>query len=38
MLINILDLFKDFFFTDYLFMAMVFLGVMLCLRKLVFNR
>ena len=38
MLINILDIFKDFYFTDYLFMGMVFLGVMLCLRKLILNR
>lgn len=38
MLINILDIFKDFYFTDYLFVAMAFLGVMLCFRKLVLNR
>ena len=38
MLINILDVFKDFYFTDFLLMGMSFLGVMLCLRKLVLNR
>lgn len=34
-MINILDIFKDFYFTPYLFGAMGFLGAMLCIKKIV---
>lgn len=34
-LINILEVFKDFYFTPYLFGAMAFLGTMLCIKKII---
>lgn len=36
-MINILEIFKNFYFTKYLFMSVAFLGAMLCLKKIIFG-
>ncbi len=36
-MINILEIFNSFYFTKYLFGSMAFLGVMLCIKKIIWR-